>query len=158
MLTFREYVKIKEAVEQFNPQTFDPKQIKPVQWQMPNIMEERGEVTRQAQSMGLDWRQLMQAIRQARIVPLDNNTWVNMKNTNSTDPNLTLQEVMSWTHRDVGRIFQAFQTGGTLPAPIVVINQNVPYCLAGNTRLSVAKVLRVKPKVLMVNLQTQPLS
>ena len=151
MKSFREFVRLKEvAGQQFDPRTFDPKQIKPVRWHMPNIMEERDEITRQAQEMNIDWRQLMQAVRQARIMPLDDNTWANMKNTQSTDPSLNLQELLSWTHRDVPRILQAFQTGGSLPAPIVLVHQNVPTCLAGNTRLSVCKVLGVRPQVLMV--------
>lgn len=146
MMRFCEYIRLKEATA-LQQQQFDPK---PVQWRMPNIMEERGEVRRQAQAMGMDWRQLMQAIKQARLVPLDDQTWARMQNTNSNDPNLNMQELMSWTHRDIGRILQVFQTGGTLPAPIVLIHEGTPICLAGNTRLSVCKVLGVRPQVLMV--------
>lgn len=147
-LTFKEWLNMSEATQQ----AFDPRGIKPVSWQMPNILEERGEITRQAQELRMDWRQLMNPIRQSRLTFLDDNTWANMHNTESTDPNLSLQQLLSWDHRDVSRILQAFQTGGSLPAPIVLVHENNIICLAGNTRLSVCKVLGVRPKVLMVRI------
>lgn len=149
--TFHEWVKLREADLQ-QQQQFDPKQIqvKPVRWVMPNIMKESGEITRQASALGMKWQELMQAVRQARLVQLDEQTWQNMQNTNSNDPSLSWQKVTTWKHRDWRRIVQAFQEGGTLPAPIVLVHDGTPYCLAGNTRLTICRLLRVKPQVLMV--------
>jgi hypothetical protein len=138
-LAFREWLE-----EGFEPEM--------VQWVSPNIMEERGEIVRQAKELNIDWRQLMEAFKQARLVTLTDEMWANMQNTDSNDPNLTLQKLMSWTHRNVNRILGVFKTGGILPAPIVLIYRQTPVCVAGNTRLSACKVLGVRPKVLMVQL------
>jgi hypothetical protein len=123
---------------------------KPVQWSMPNLLEERGEIARQAHEMGMDWRQVMLAVKRARLVPLDDRTWNDMENTDSNDPDLTLRNILSWPDRDAKSLLQVFQMGGALPAPIVLMDEDTPVCVAGNTRLSLCRVLGVRPKVLLI--------
>ena len=126
-----------------------------IQWTMPNIQEEMDEFLRTAKTLRIDQKQLLQATKTAKLVPLDERTWSSMQNTDSYkniapgDMN-TVNSLAKKYGRDVGRIVQAFQQGGSLPAPIVLMRNNQSYLIGGNTRLMVARALKMQPKVLMV--------
>ena len=45
---------------------------------------------------------------------------------------------------------QKTQSGGTLPAPIVLMQNNEPYLVGGNTRLMVSRAMGVQPMILKV--------
>src|SRR4051812_11377964 len=113
-------------------------------WTWPSIMEEREEIKRQSSELNIDWRQVMCAIRQAEIVELDDDAWMSIQNTDSNDPELTLDEIKTWTHRDVDRILSAT----VLPIPIILVYNNILFCVSGNTRLCVCKVLGTRPHIL----------
>ena len=121
-----------------------------VSWRTPSLEEERGEIERQAQDLNMDPLSLARLFQKGHLVPLDDDTWNRMENTESSSPDISLKDVLSWTHRDVNSIYSVFKNGGVLPAPMVLIHGGTPICVAGNTRLSLARALRVRPKVLMV--------
>jgi len=117
---------------------------------MPDIREEIPEIARQTWELGLTRRRMIQAVHEARLEPLDDETWDHMENTHSNDLGLTWHEIKRWEGKDWRGIVRAIREGGTLPAPMVVIHEGRPYCMAGNTRLSVSRMLGVRPEVLMV--------
>lgn len=123
-----------------------------VNWVMPNVMEERNEITRQANDLNIKWQDIMKSLRHSKLEMLSDEMWDNMQNTDSNDPNLSWKELSAWTHRDWKSIVQVFEQGGQLPAPIVLVYKNIPYCVAGNTRLSICKLLNVQPQVLLINM------
>jgi len=130
--------KISEELKRLNPK-----------WHLPDLREELEEIKRQAFESKLDWKKLLEAFQNGKIVTLDDSTWNKMENTDSNDPNLTLNEIKTWKTKDVESIIEAFQTGKSLPVPMVLIHQNIPICVAGNTRLSISKVLNIHPEVLV---------
>jgi hypothetical protein len=161
--TFKKWIQLREATanQPFDSNTFDPQQIKPVRWHMPDVTEEHGEIVRQAEELNLDVGQVESAVQRSRIAPISNVMLSKMQNTTCNvgyNCIKSLQEVMSWDltvqggHRDVHSILSAFQQGGSLPAPIVLVHSNVPYVLAGNTRFAVCKVLGVQPQALIVQM------
>jgi hypothetical protein len=77
-----------------------------------------------------------------------------MQNTDSNNPNISMEkiETLKKDGKDVDRIITRIKEGETLPAPMVLIYNGIPYCVAGNTRLSISKVLGVRPKVLLATI------
>jgi hypothetical protein len=128
-----------------------------VKWIMPNIQKEMDELERTADTLGIDLNGLIQATQQSKLVPLDEMTWRSMKNTDSygikKGDMRTVNSLGSGYGRDVGSILNAFQQGGTLPAPIVLVRNNKPYLVGGNTRLMVARAMDVQPMILKVVVQ-----
>lgn len=49
-----------------------------------------------------------------------------------------------------GRLAAAMRAGEPIPMPIIVRQYGVEWCLGGNTRLSVAEVLRVEPGAMVL--------
>jgi hypothetical protein len=117
-------------------------------WKKPDLYEEKDEITRQAKESNINQHKLLQNIKDGKLVNLTNNMWEKMENTASNDPHINIKKVMQWKkHKDVDGILHGFENGDTLPAPIVLIHKNKPILVAGNTRLTIAKLLNVKPKI-----------
>ncbi len=125
-----------------------------VNWVMPNIQKEMDELERTADTLGIDLNSLIRTTQQSKLVPLDEMTWRSMKNTDSygikKGDMRTVNSLGGGYGKDVGSILDAFQQGGTLPAPIVLVRNNEPYLVAGNTRLMVARAMGVQPMILKV--------
>jgi len=129
-----------------NPfQAFRPK------WVKPDLYEEKEEMVRQAKDLNIDEKTVKIAFIRAKITTLDDTTWFNMQNTDSNDPNISMEKIETWKKdgKAVDRIVTGIKKGEDLPAPMVLIHDGIPYCVAGNTRLSISKVLGVRPKVLL---------
>lgn len=120
-------------------------------WVKPDLYEEREEMVRQAEDLNLDVKTVQIAFIRAKLITLDDATWNKMKNTNSNDPNISMEKIKTWKKdgKAVDDIIRGLEEGETIPAPMVLIHDGVPYCVAGNTRLSISKVLGVRPKVLL---------
>lgn len=118
-------------------------------WVAPILNDEKGEMILMANSLRLPWNTIQQAFLKAELVTLERSIWSAMKNTDSTG-NINMAEIRTWEEtKDVDGILDALKTGKALAAPMVLIHEGVPYCVAGNTRLSIAKVLGIVPKVLL---------
>ena len=164
MINFTEWLKNKTELKEAQmgqPQMGQPQMggnTKPVRWTMPNIMKEREELARTAKALNINQKQLMQAVRNGRLVALDNGTWAKMQNTQSRDiqqGKAGVQAVMQMgkeNDRDAGSIFQGFQTGGDMPASIVLMNKGTPYLVAGNTRLAAAKAMGIRPNIFIITM------
>lgn len=125
-----------------------------IKWSMPNIQKEMDELERTADTLGIDLNGLVQATKQSKLVPLDEMTWRSMKNTDSygikKGDMKTVNSLGGGYGKDVGSILNAFQQGGTLPAPIVLMQNNQAYLVGGNTRLMVSRAMGVQPMILKV--------
>lgn len=126
-----------------------------VHWIMPNIEDEMNEIERTADELNIDLNNLIQATKMSKLVPLDEITWRSMKNTDSYHEieKGDMEKVYRFAddyQKDVGSIVDAFQQGGTLPSPIVLIQNNEPYLIGGNTRLMVSRAMGVQPMILKV--------
>lgn len=130
-----------------NPfQAFRPK------WVKPDLYEEKEEMVRQAKDLNIDEKTVKLAFVRAKLTTLDDTTWNKMKNTDSNDPKISMSKIKTWKEKDVNNITKGIKEGETLPAPMVLIHDGIPYCVAGNTRLSISKVLVVRPKVLLATI------
>ena len=128
-----------------------------IKWVMPDIQKEMDELERTADTLGIDLNSLVQVTKQSKLVPLDEMTWRSMKNTDSygikKGDMKTVNSLGGGYGRDVGSILNAFQQGGTLPAPIVLVQNNEPYLVGGNTRLMIARAMGAQPMILKVVLK-----
>ena len=121
-------------------------------WLKPSLTEEMDEIIRQAQELGLPDSVLLAAFEEGTLAYLGQDDWLRMENTNSNDPRLTMKEVRSWTHRDTMSIIRSIWYGHDMPAPMILIYGEKLICVAGNTRLSVCKLLGVTPQVLVAEI------
>jgi hypothetical protein len=122
----------------------------------PNLDEERGEFERAAQEEPeLSLERMWDVAQSAPLVSLDDDSWAALENTWSWGiADLATAKRYGEEHeRDVNRIIRGFENNETIPAPIVVIKPDGKKTLiAGNNRLSVARALGVRPRVLLVAL------
>jgi predicted glycosyl hydrolase (DUF1957 family) len=123
-------------------------------WVVPNIQQEMDELQRTASTLNVDQNQLLQATKNAKLISLDEKTWRVMKNTDSyrTWSMKRVNYLAKQYGRDVDRIVQGFQRGDNMPAPIVLMQGNQPYLVAGNTRLMVARALKIQPKIFLITM------
>lgn len=124
-------------------------------WILPSLDEEMGEFERVSQEENIDLISLIVAFKQGKLSSLSSSTWKNIENTDSVE-DLSLDDAKELAEdygRDIRRIIAAFKNKSKLPAPIILVRQDKTMtCVAGNTRLIVAKALGVKPQVFFINL------
>jgi hypothetical protein len=121
-------------------------------WFKPDLSEEKNELIRQANTLNIKKENIFQAFQNGKLQTISQSIWNKMENTNSNDKKLTWNQINSWENKDVKNIKNALKEKYPLPAPIVLKYKNKYYCVAGNTRLSMSKLLNVTPKVWMIDI------
>lgn len=122
-------------------------------WTKPEVGRERDEFERVADEEGIDVTTLMSAARSAKLEKLDDATWKGLENSDSweTTDISDAGRLAAGYGRDISRIVRGLQNGDEIPAPIVLKRDDGTCTLvAGNTRLMAARVLGVRPTVLMI--------
>ena len=127
-----------------------------VSWYKPPISEEYEEMERTSEDLGIDFHEIENGYENGSLVDLTDDIWEKMENTDSWNIR-DLQHAKEYAEeydKDIESIIEGFESGNRLPAPIVLIKSDgVPYLIAGNTRLMVARALKVIPKVVMVRIE-----
>jgi hypothetical protein len=103
-----------------------------------------------------DIQEFRQALSAAPIVDVDSLRSVQnlTKNRNIED----IKDMVSsyaWP-RDVARIQQGYQENHKMPLPIIIKGQQGMWIMAGNTRQSVARVMGITPRALLVDVSARP--
>ena len=127
-----------------------------VSWYKPDLSTEPEETERISEEFGIDLHEIENAYQHGSLVELTDDIWKKMDNTDSWEiEGLEQAKIHAKEYgRDIERIIEGFKSGEDLPAPIVLIKPDgVPYLVAGNTRLMVARALGVTPKVVMVRVE-----
>lgn len=123
-----------------------------VSWFKPDLSEEHEEIERTSEELGIDLQEIKDGYKNGSLKELNNDMWQKMENTDSWDIK-DLEDARRYAEeygKDIENIIDGFKGGKRLPAPIVLIKDDGPYLIAGNTRLMVAKALKVVPKVVIV--------
>lgn len=122
-------------------------------WTKPSFESESGEFLRVAQEEGISYDSLKRSFAHGYLKSLNRREWELLDNTDSYNIS-SIDEAIQYSEeyaRDWKRIKQAFDIGGSLPAPIVLeFNDGKITLVAGNTRLMFAKALHVKPVVFWI--------
>jgi AAA+ ATPase superfamily predicted ATPase len=123
-------------------------------WIKPDLEKEKAEIDRTADVFKIDSSILYEKLKNAKLVPLNNNLWKKMKNTDSWNiNNIEKAEKLSKLYdRNIDEIINGFKNNQSIPAPIVVISKGIPYLVAGNTRLMAARAMKIRPMILVSNL------
>jgi len=108
-----------------------------VNWMLPMINADMPEITKSAQKIGVDIKQLQAALKNAKLIDLPDQFWKTIKNTN-----------VSQTATQISKDATKPVIGKNSPAPIVLMKDNQIYVIGGNSRLMAAKALNIRPKVL----------
>jgi hypothetical protein len=154
MLTFDEWIK-RQGLRLVNEEA-------QVTWHAPSMEEEAGEFQRTAQELSLSVYDLMTAFEKGKLTELSRSDLGRMENSDWVDMRpgdfVNLRGKADQYERQIGAedqpgtLMHAFVQKRSLPAPIVLkIGQRL-YLIAGNTRLMMAAVFNVLPKVWLVEL------
>jgi hypothetical protein len=136
MMTFKEFAEQKNKTTQ--------------SWYKPDFNQEKNELVRQSNALNISKKDIFEAFQNGKLQSLSQIVWSKLDNTNSNDKNLNWKLINSWKDKAVNDIKTAIEKNIPLPAPIVLKYKNNYYCVAGNTRLSISKLLDVTPKVWMI--------
>jgi hypothetical protein len=105
---------------------------------------------------------ILSAYENANVETLTNEEWSKMENTDSWTIE-TYKDLFDIIYGEYGRSeeriikhsIEPLKNGGIVETPIVAyVNNRPPYLVAGNTRLSVCKLLGITPKVTKVIIET----
>jgi hypothetical protein len=118
--------------------------------------KQRAELIQARWPLFQDIQEFRQALSSAPIVDVDSLRSVQniTKNRSITD----IKDMVSsyaWP-RDVARIQQGYQENHKMPLPIIIKGQQGMWIMAGNTRQSVARVLGITPRALLVDVSNRP--
>lgn len=97
---------------------------------------------------------LKEQYKTASVIELSNEDWKAMQNTDSwettTRKKIQLAINANNESRDLTRVFNQF-AAGKVKAPIAIrLEDNTLYLVAGNTRLMIARVLKISPKIVII--------
>ncbi len=118
----------------------------------PDILSERGEFTRVAETFSLDEGVLMHlAATDGSLVGLSRDVWDELDNTDSNRFEAgdwdVIAEHAAWYGRDWQSIKHALAKGLSYDAPIIMKFRGKYHLVSGNTRLMVARAMGIVPKV-----------
>ena len=126
-----------------------------VSWYKPLMSEEHEDMERTSEDLEIDLHEIEDGYQHGSLVELTDNIWEKLENTDSWGIE-SLEDAKRYAEeydKDIESIIEGFESGKSLPAPIVLIKPDgVPYLIAGNTRLMVAKALKITPRVVVVDL------
>lgn len=122
------------------------------EWLMPDLEWEQEEIADRAKDLGMEPADLEFALDEGQIVELDDETWEAMENTDSFEIE-SFSEAIHLAHvyrKNYRFVLNAYIEREPVPMPLVVTRKDgTPYLVAGNTRLMFARVLGIRPKVLI---------
>lgn len=106
------------------------------------------------------WDKIENYYNNAKVELLSDDEWLKMENTDSWDIHTEddlFDTIHGWWGRDKDRItnyaIKPIKEGGIVETPIVAYAEgHPPYLVAGNTRLSVCKMLGVRPMVTKIKI------
>lgn len=112
-------------------------------WVKPKKIEEKDEFSRYPKKY---WNRF----EDGKLIDLDEEIWAKLENTDSylIDSMEQAREFASIYKKDIENILKADK----LPAPIIVKIEDKYELVSGNTRLMVARALKIKPKVWVIDL------
>ncbi len=136
---------------------------------MPVIERETGEIERVGEEVFGNINKeeflahFLKVAKTSSLVELSEDLWEKLENTDSYDIPLNdwslVEEHAVGGHPDHPRDWRWYkklcEEGDSIEAPIVVKKGNLLHLVSGNTRLMVARVLGLTPKVLLVELDDQ---
>ena len=129
-----------------------------VRWTKGSFSSEAAEFKRYTQDVR-ELAEITNTYNVASLSVLTDTMWKALENTDSWDTK-TLDDIFralkaNNAPRNLERILQQF-VAGEVAAPIVISSDEGMECLAGNTRLMVARMLGVRPKVVVVKYDRTP--
>jgi ABC-type dipeptide/oligopeptide/nickel transport system ATPase subunit len=144
-----------------------------VRWIKPSIKNEMAEIERTSREIADDdddyndvLEKIIEALEQSELETLSETNWTNLENTDSFESirvghledvqkiiDESNSELPPERHRSIEEIIDALKKG-EIDAPIILKRKTGNlYLISGNTRLSVARALGIKPEVLIADVE-----
>jgi hypothetical protein len=118
--------------------------------------KQRAELIQARWPLFQDIQEFRQALSSAPVVDVDS-----LRSVQNITKNRSIADIKdmvssyAWP-RDVARIQQGYQENHKMPLPIIIKGQQGMWIMAGNTRQSVARVLGITPRALLVDVSNRP--
>jgi hypothetical protein len=118
--------------------------------------KQRAELIQARWPLFQDIQEFRQALSSAPVVDVDS-----LRSVQNITKNRSIADIKdmvssyAWP-RDVARIQQGYQENHKMPLPIIIKGQQGMWIMAGNTRQSVARVLGITPRALLVDVSDRP--
>lgn len=118
--------------------------------------KQRAELIQARWPLFQDIQEFRQALSSAPIVDVDS-----LRSVQNITKNRSIADIKdmvssyAWP-RDVARIQQGYQENHKMPLPIIIKGQQGMWIMAGNTRQSVARVMGITPRALLVDVSDRP--
>ena len=124
------------------------------QFIFPNLEEEYGEFERVAKRYGFDdVQQLISSARLGKMLPLSEDLWSQLENTDSFDiiegDFEHVADLSAMVNRDWEVLREKMMVGNVIDAPIVMKHKDEYHVVSGNTRLMVARAAGIRPSILL---------
>lgn len=118
--------------------------------------KQRAELIQARWPLFQDIQEFRQALSSAPVVDVDSLRSVqNLTKNRSIADIKDMVSSYAWP-RDVASIQQGYQENHKMPLPIIIKGQQGMWIMAGNTRQSVARVLGITPRALLVDVSDRP--
>lgn len=118
--------------------------------------KQRAELIQARWPLFQDIQEFRQALSSAPVVDVDSLRSVqNLTKNRSIADIKDMVSSYAWP-RDVARIQQGYQENHKMPLPIIIKGQQGMWIMAGNTRQSVARVMGITPRALLVDVSNRP--
>lgn len=137
-----------------------------IEWVEPDFTREVGEIFGTAERLAENQHEktevalrIYEALSQGMPENLTDELWRHLQNSDSfsiaTGDFDRVRELAKMYHRDFQFHINRILNREPVPAPTIVVYDNVPYKVGGNTRLMIARALGVRPKAVIARLRKE---
>jgi hypothetical protein len=118
----------------------------------PDLSREEGEMARTARELSIPVDEVRGALDRGQLTELSEDMWARLENSDSFSLErgelAEAEKIAKQYKRDLKKFVTAIKAGDKIDAPLVLMKDNeIPYLVAGNTRLMAARVLGLRPRV-----------
>lgn len=126
----------------------------------PNLRNEAGEIERMGEHFNIESEHFVEEVIEralkSSLIPLQEDMWVKLENTDSTDIAPNDWETVAYHAGHVGRdwvsLKEKMEKREPLDAPIIAKIENIYHLVSGNTRLMISRALGITPEILLVDI------
>jgi hypothetical protein len=123
-------------------------------WIKPSLNDEYEEMERTSEHLGIPLEDLVDAFNKGKLVTLTDDIWDNLDNYTEVNSMDDIESILTGENqRDYKRIVMGFENNESIPAPIVMKQGDYYYLVGGNTRLMLSKVLGIRPKIYVLEVE-----
>lgn len=116
---------------------------------VPSITKEESALQDAAENIHLNLKQLTTAFHLGRLIPLSDNMWKSLENSDSWKTN-SQEDLHGNCEKEWNLLMKAFKQNNVIEAPIVLELNGKYHLLSGDAKLMCMKVMKIEPQVYLI--------